>query len=129
MSFNSFRYYDDTCHLPKDYLPPILTRAVELKRAYMRRKIKAKRKAELNEKKMLRKVKQANRKICKFGYDSSSRLRGRSAHRKFRGGNSSGEESPSRSEDSVEECSCLESFEADSIDSGSEIMGGMSSMV
>ena len=95
----------------------------------MRRKIKAKRKAELNEKKMLRKVKQANRKICKFGYDSSSRLRGRSAHRKFRGGNSSGEESPSHSEDSVEDCSCLESFEADSIDSGSEIMGGMSSMV
>ena len=60
---------NSTCYsVDPDYIPTVLTRAVELSRDYKKSKQKAKRRAEAAEKKRLRRVKETNRKICRFGY-------------------------------------------------------------
>merc|ERR1711879_322929 len=118
-------YFDDGSRIPSGFLPPILTRGVELKRAFMRKKLKLQMKKEKTERKMFRRVKLANNKICKFGYGSKSKQGGSKSARKAK----KDVKEVSCSEDSVDGCSCLDSsFEADSIDSGSELTLGVSSM-
>ena len=65
-----------------DYIPPVLTRAAELSREYKKSKMRAKRKAEAADRKMLRRVKQTNRKICRFGYRVKVNSGRRSARRR-----------------------------------------------